>query len=91
MIGVKGPIVVLVLISPEPKHYNKAPVIVGTNTFLFHKLWLLLEESGDEDIVCSMRIQPVDAPVQVQTQLSQSVAVDDATGQAKWKDLVHSQ
>ncbi|KAK9542055.1 hypothetical protein VZT92_002054 [Zoarces viviparus] len=85
MTGVKGPIVVLALICPEPKHYNQTPVIVGTNASLFHRLWELVEESGDENIVHSMRIQPVYAPFQAQTLLSQSAAIGDVVGQVKWQ------
>lgn len=85
MTGVR-PIAVLALICPEPKHYNQTPVIVGINAFLFHKLWELLKDSGDENIVHSMRIQPVYAPLQAQAQLSESVEMDDdVIGQVKWQ------
>ncbi|XP_068451557.1 uncharacterized protein [Clinocottus analis] len=83
MTGVKGPIAVLALICPEPKNYNQTPVIVGTNASLFHRLWELMKESGNENIVHSMRIQPFYAPVQ--TQLCKSVAIDDVVGQVKWQ------
>lgn len=57
MSGVKSSVTVLALICPEPRHGQQAPVIVGTNAFLFHKLWDIAKETGSQHIVHSMRIQ----------------------------------
>lgn len=59
MAGVKGPVVVLALVCPELKHNNQAPVIVGTNAFLFRRLWELSKESGKDGKLHSLKIRTV--------------------------------
>lgn len=65
--GVKGPVVVLALICPAPPLYNQTPVIVGTNAFLFRRLFALSRERGSERKVQSMRIQAVYDQIETQT------------------------
>ncbi|KAK7918879.1 hypothetical protein WMY93_010163 [Mugilogobius chulae] len=81
--GVKGPITVLALICPEPPQGHETPVVVGTNAFLFRRLFQLCKENGSEVKVSSMRIQAVYD--QIQAQPSQSHAEDTAIGQVKWQ------
>lgn len=56
MSGVKGPVTVLALVCPEPQHGQQAPVIVGKNAFLFHRLWDIAKETGSQHKVHSMRV-----------------------------------
>ncbi len=79
--GVSGHVEVLALICPEPKNQQQAPVLVGTNTSLFRRLWELVKTKGDENTVHSMRIQSVYAPVKAQEQLNKN----EVLGQIKWK------
>lgn len=79
--GVSGRVEVLALICPEPRNQQQTPVLVGTNTSLFRRLWELVKTKGDENIVHSMRIQSVYAPVKAQEQF----AKDEVLGQIKWK------
>ncbi|XP_030594321.1 uncharacterized protein LOC115786334 [Archocentrus centrarchus] len=83
--GVKGPITVLALVCPEPQHCSQVPVIVGTNAFLFRRLWELSKESGSQNKVHSLRIQAVYEKLQTQTLNPQSKAIDEAVGQVKWQ------
>ncbi|KAK7925636.1 hypothetical protein WMY93_007946 [Mugilogobius chulae] len=86
--GVKGPITVLALICPEPPQGHETPVVVGTNAFLFRRLFQLCKENGSEVKVSSMRIQAVYD--QIQAQPSQSHAEDTAIEQktTKPQDIV---
>ncbi|XP_036947992.1 uncharacterized protein LOC119016325 [Acanthopagrus latus] len=79
--GVSGPIEVLALICPELKNQQQTPVLVGTNTSLFRRLWELVKTKSDKHTVHSMRIQSVYAPVNAQEQL----AKNEVLGQLKWK------
>uniref|UniRef100_A0A8C7WVL3 Gypsy retrotransposon integrase-like protein 1 n=1 Tax=Oryzias sinensis TaxID=183150 RepID=A0A8C7WVL3_9TELE len=84
MSGVKGPVSVLALICPEPQHGQQAPVIVGTNAFLFHRLWDIVNESGSKPKVHSMRIQAVYDKIQSQVQSPPVISEDETVGQVKW-------
>lgn len=79
--GVSGRVEVLALICPEPRNQQQTPVLVGTNTSLFRRLWELMKTKGDENIVYSRRIQSVYAPVKAQEQVTK----DEVLGQIKWK------
>uniref|UniRef100_A0A672FVX5 Gypsy retrotransposon integrase-like protein 1 n=1 Tax=Salarias fasciatus TaxID=181472 RepID=A0A672FVX5_SALFA len=78
--GVSGQVEVLALICPEPKNHQQAPVLVGTNTSLFSRLWELVKTENDKDIVHSMRIQSVYTPVNAPTQPKK----EEILGQIKW-------
>ncbi|CAI5660368.1 unnamed protein product [Oreochromis niloticus] len=80
--GVKGPLNVLALVCPEPPQGHETPVVVGTNAFLFSRLFQLCRDSGSENKVSSMRIQAVYD--KIQTQSLRSHAADDPIGQVKW-------
>lgn len=79
--GVSGQVEVLALICPEPRNQQQTPVLVGTNTSLFRRLWELVKTKSDKNTVHSMRIQSVYAPVTAQEQLTKN----DVLGQIKWK------
>ncbi|XP_056457197.1 uncharacterized protein LOC130391037 [Gadus chalcogrammus] len=79
--GVTGRVEVLALICPEPRNQQQTPVLVGTNTSLFRRLWELAKTKGDENTVYSMRIQSVYAPVKAQEQSTKN----EVLGQIKWK------
>ncbi|XP_053301840.1 uncharacterized protein LOC128460622 [Pleuronectes platessa] len=79
--GVSGRVEVLALICPEPRNQQQTPVLVGTNTSLFRRLWELVKTKGDKNTVYSMRIQSVYAPVKAHEQL----AKNEILGQIKWK------
>lgn len=79
--GVSGRVEVLALICPEPKNQQQTPVLVGTNTSLFRRLWELVKTKSNKNTVHSMRIQSVYAPVKAQEQL----AKNEVLGQIKWK------
>ncbi|CAI5660481.1 unnamed protein product [Oreochromis niloticus] len=81
--GVKGPLNVLALVCPEPPQGHETPVVVGTNAFLFSRLFQLCRDSGSENKVSSMRIQAVYD--KIQTQSLTSHAADDPIGQVKWQ------
>nr|XP_013767485.1 PREDICTED: uncharacterized protein LOC102206490 [Pundamilia nyererei] len=81
--GVKGPLNVLALVCPEPPQGHETPVVVGTNAFLFSRLFQLCRDSGSENKVSSMRIQAVYD--KIQTQSLGSHAADDPIGQVKWQ------
>ncbi|XP_056437540.1 uncharacterized protein LOC130374637 [Gadus chalcogrammus] len=79
--GVTGRVEVLALICPEPRNQQQTPVLVGTNTYLFRRLWELAKTKGDENTVYSMRIQSVYAPVKAQEQSTKN----EVLGQIKWE------
>ncbi|KAK0136928.1 Paraneoplastic antigen Ma2 [Merluccius polli] len=79
--GVTGRVEVLALVCPEPRNQQQTPVLVGTNTSLFRRLWELAKTKGDENTVYSMRIQSVYAPVKAQEQSTKN----EVLGQIKWK------
>ncbi|XP_025763376.1 uncharacterized protein LOC112847002 [Oreochromis niloticus] len=81
--GVKGPLNVLALVCPEPPQGHETPVVVGTNAFLFSRLFQLCRDSGSENKVSSMRIQAVYD--KIQTQSLTSHAANDPIGQVKWQ------
>ncbi|CAL9698069.1 unnamed protein product [Knipowitschia caucasica] len=81
--GVKGPITVLALVCPEPPQGHETPVVVGTNAFLFRRLFQLHKEHGSEVKVSSMRIQAVYD--QIQAQPFESEAGDKPVGQVRWQ------
>lgn len=56
--GVLGCVEVLALICPNTRNQQQIPVLVGTNTSLFRRLWDLVKR-GDKNVVHSMRIQSV--------------------------------
>ena len=85
MAGVKGPVTVLALVCPEPQHGQQAPVIVGTNAFLFHRLWDIAKETGSQHKVHSMRLQAVYKQIQSQANLPQRTAEEETIGQVKWQ------
>lgn len=78
--GVSGCIEVLALICPNTRSQQQTPVLVGTNTSLFRRLWELVK-TGDKSVAHSMRIQSVYAPVNTQEQVTK----DDVLGQIRWK------
>lgn len=81
--GVKGPLDVLALICPEPPQGHETPVVVGTNAFLFRRLFQLCRDSGSECKVSSMRVQAVYDQIQMQS--LQLQAADKSVGQVKWQ------
>ncbi|XP_077388164.1 retrovirus-related Pol polyprotein from transposon 412 [Festucalex cinctus] len=81
--GVKGPITVLALICPETPQGHETPVVVGTNAFLFHRLFSIYKENGSECKVSSMRIQAVYD--QIQAQPVPSSEEDKPLGEIKWQ------
>lgn len=83
VVGVKGPLNILALICPEPPQGHETPVVVGTNAFLFRRLFQLCKESGSDCKVSSMKIQAVYD--QIQTQSLKSHAADNPIGQVKWQ------
>lgn len=83
--GVKGPVGVLALICPAPPHCYQAPVIVGTNAFLFRRLFALSKESGGARKAHSMRIQATYEQIQKQAPPPQSKTEEEVLGQVKWK------
>ncbi|CAK6975252.1 uncharacterized protein LOC115786313 [Scomber scombrus] len=87
MAGVKGPVVVLALICPDPPYDYEAPVIVDINAFLFRRLFALSKESGSERKVHCMRIQAVYEQIETPTQPPQPKTVDEVLGQVKWQGL----
>lgn len=56
--GVSGCIEVLALICPNKRTQQQTPVLVGTNTCLFRRLWELVK-TGGKSVVHSMKIQTV--------------------------------
>lgn len=76
---------VLALNCPKQRNQQQTPVLVGTNTALFHSLWDLVKTKGDWDTAYSMRIQSVYAPIRAQEQLPEN----DVLGQIKWKGPRH--
>ena len=85
MSGVKGPVKVIALVCPEPQHGQQAPVMVGTNAFLFHRLWDIAKESGSQHKVHSMRLQAVYKQIQSQANLPQRTGEEKAIGQVRWQ------
>ena len=85
MSGVKGPVTVLALVCPEPQHGQQAPVIVGTNAFLFHRLWDIAKETGSQHKVHSMKLQAVYKQIQSQENLPQRTVEEETIGQVKWQ------
>ncbi|XP_038141331.1 uncharacterized protein LOC119783754 [Cyprinodon tularosa] len=79
--GVKGRVEVLALICPEPRNQQQTPILVGTNTSLFRRLWELVKTKGDEKTVHSLRIQSVYAPVKAW----KPPAENEILGQIRWK------
>lgn len=79
--GVSGHVEVLALICREPNYPQQTPVLVGTNTSLFHRFWELVEIGGNKNTIHSMRIQSMYAPVKAQEEL----AKEEVLGQIKWK------
>lgn len=79
--GVSGQVEVLALICREPNYVQQTPVLVGTNTSLFRRLWELVKLEGDRNTVHSMKIQSVYAPIRAQEELAQ----EEVLGQIKWK------
>ena len=59
VVGVKGPINIFALICPGPPQGHETPVVVGTNSFQFCRLFQLCKESNSEYNVSSMRVQAV--------------------------------
>ncbi|KAK0147303.1 hypothetical protein N1851_013277 [Merluccius polli] len=84
MSGVKGPVTVLALVCPEPQHGQQAPVIVGTNAFLFHRLLDIAKETGSQHKVHSMRLQAVYKQIQTQKNLPQRTAEEESIRQVRW-------
>lgn len=78
--GVSGCIEVVALICPNSKAQQQTPVLVGTNTSLFRRLWEMVK-TGDKSVAHSMRIQSVYAPVNTQEQVTK----DEVLGQIRWK------
>lgn len=85
MSGVKGPVTVLALICPEPQHAQQVPVIVGTNAFLFHRLWAIAKETGNQHEVHSMRLQAVYKQIESQANLPQRPSEEEILGQVRWQ------
>ena len=85
MSGVKGPVTVLALVCPDPQHEQQAPVIVGTNAFLFHRLWDIAKETGSQHKVHSVKIQAVYEQIQLQDKFSQRTPKGETVGQVKWQ------
>lgn len=83
--GVKGPVGVLALICPAPPHCYQTPVIVGTNAFLFRRLFALSKESGGACKAHSMRIQATYEQIETQAPPPQSKTEEEVLGQVKWK------
>ncbi|XP_036066423.1 paraneoplastic antigen Ma3 homolog [Oryzias melastigma] len=81
--GVKGPVTVLALVCPEPPQGHEAPVVVGTNAFLFRRLFQICKESDNESKVISMRVKAVYNEIKLQPQLLN--AEEKTIGQVKWK------
>lgn len=55
--GVKGSVSILTLVCPEPQGLQQVPVIIGTNTSIFHRLTMLSQGSGVSNQAHSLRIQ----------------------------------
>lgn len=85
MSGVKGSVTVLAFICPEPGHGQQASVIVGTNAFLFHRLWDIAKETGSQHKVHSMRIQALYEQIQLQSKLPQKTAEEETIGKVTWQ------
>lgn len=84
--GVSGHVEVLALICREPNYPQQTPVIVGTNTSLFRRLWQLVQVEGDKNTVHSIRIQTVYAPVRAQEELAKDeLTKDEVLGQITWR------
>uniref|UniRef100_A0A8C8DU84 ribonuclease H n=1 Tax=Oryzias sinensis TaxID=183150 RepID=A0A8C8DU84_9TELE len=80
--GVKGPVTVLALICPEPPQGHETPVVVGTNAFLFRRLFQICKENDSECKISSMRVKAVYDQIKIQP--PQSNTEEKPIGQVKW-------